>query len=132
MNHIDDKLLVAGQLQTSDFHIAAEKGVTDIINTNVVATLTEQTHDPQALMEQADKCLYAAKRLGRNQVVRWDQMPEDVAVEVTESSRWHEGADDGTPDSIPFQVVTGLFSALAYRDMETAEHSRRVAVSMSR
>jgi uncharacterized protein (TIGR01244 family) len=32
MNPINDKLLVAGQLQTSDFHLAAEKGVTDIIN----------------------------------------------------------------------------------------------------
>jgi diguanylate cyclase (GGDEF)-like protein len=91
-----------------------------------VSTRNGETQDPQELLEQADKSMYVAKRGGRNQVVRWDKMPEDAEVDQSGDSR---PADDSHSalDSIPFQAVTGLFSALAYRDLDTAEHSRRVA-----
>lgn len=32
----------------------------------------------QNLLDEADKCLYAAKRGGRNQVSRWDLVPRDI------------------------------------------------------
>lgn len=54
MNHIDDKLLIAGQLQTSDFHLAAEKGVTAIINNRPDGEEPNQldSHFAKALAEQ--------------------------------------------------------------------------------
>ncbi|MFL5327545.1 MAG: diguanylate cyclase [Gemmataceae bacterium] len=81
---------------------------------------------PQGLLDQSDKALYAAKRTGRNKVVRFDQVsPEDpiaprpVAVDVPPAAR--------PETAIPYAAVTALISALAYRDSLTAEHSRRVA-----
>ena len=54
MNQIDDKLLVAGQLQTSDFHLAVERGVTDIINNRPDGEEPNQldSHFARALAEQ--------------------------------------------------------------------------------
>lgn len=82
--------------------------------------------DPQSLLEQADQALYAAKRTGRNRVVRWDQMPANWDAAVPKPSR--EAPPDGEPKNrIPFPAVTALISALAYRETSTAQHSRRVA-----
>ncbi|MCC9656618.1 diguanylate cyclase [Rhodopirellula halodulae] len=80
--------------------------------------------DVQELINQADGCLYVAKRGGRNQSVAYD--PDRVDVLGEEEHTPEEIAD---PDlaSLPFHAVTALVSALAYRDPATAEHSRRVA-----
>ncbi|MEL6106219.1 MAG: diguanylate cyclase [Planctomycetota bacterium] len=79
-----------------------------------------EADEPQELINQADICLYAAKRSGRNCVIAFSQ---DVA-------RMEEEAGD-RPErksrNIPFQAVTALVSTLSYRDANTAEHSRRVA-----
>jgi putative nucleotidyltransferase with HDIG domain len=77
-------------------------------------------------MNEADKCLYVAKRNGRNQVVRRDTVPDDLIVDESKISRT-KPAESDSPTTIPFPAVTALFSALAYRDSDTAEHSRRVA-----
>ncbi len=100
------------------------------VNINVTASLgVSSIHlgapDPHALIDQADKCLYAAKENGRNQVVRWDAVPEDIQLD--ESTPTIEPLDDRPDVAVPFQAVTALISALAYRDLATGEHSRRVA-----
>jgi len=92
-----------------------------------VSTIEFGARDPQGLLDQADKCLYLAKRNGRNQVVRWDEVPEDFEVENVRPSRPRLADDDDGGAKIPFQAITALISALAYRDVATAEHSRRVA-----
>ncbi len=83
--------------------------------------------DPQGLVNQADACLYVAKREGRNRSIVYNasyaevQETEKILREVK-----HDRVD------IPYQAVTALVSALSYRDAETAEHSRRVADLCSR
>ena len=89
-----------------------------------VSALSLGAREPRLLLEQADKCLYAAKRGGRNQVVRWDSIAdkeEFAAAEVKPVTAPETSAP------IPFHAVTALLSALAYRHADTAEHSRRVA-----
>ncbi len=81
----------------------------------------EETQD---LINQADECLYVAKRGGRNQSVLYD--PDRVSV-LGEEEQKAELAIDPSLDELPFHAVTALLSALAYRDPGTAEHSRRVA-----
>ena len=91
-----------------------------------VSALSENPESPEDMLEQADKCLYVAKRNGRNQVVRWDDVPNDIDVDEKAISR--EGAEQGdSRNRIPFHAITALISALAYRDQETANHCRRVA-----
>lgn len=100
-----------------------------------VSSITLGATDPQGMLDQADKCLYVAKRNGRDQAVRWDDVPEDVEVEVDESelSRTKpDGADAKRVTvvetaTVPYRAVAALTSALAYRHSSTAEHCRRVA-----
>jgi diguanylate cyclase (GGDEF)-like protein/PAS domain S-box-containing protein len=89
--------------------------------------------EPHEMLDQADKALYAAKHNGRDRVVRWDEMPDDPeAGQEGDRRAAPSRRDDSTretqdPSRIPFHAVAALISALAYRDMATAEHSRRVA-----
>lgn len=95
-----------------------------------VSSITLGPKEPHDMLDQADKCLYVAKRNGRNQVVRFDQIPEDVEVDESAVSRTRPEESnfesDGT-SQVPYRAVTALLSTLAYRHSETAGHSRRVA-----
>ncbi|MCC9603139.1 diguanylate cyclase [Stieleria sp. JC731] len=74
---------------------------------------------PQDLINQADVCLYAAKRNGRNCVVPYDPKLDDMEIDNT-------GRDE--PEAqIPAPAVNAILSSLSYRDPETVAHSRRVA-----
>ena len=84
--------------------------------------------DPQGLLEQADKCLYVAKRNGRNQVVCYSRDMEQVEVDESKIRRTSdEPAEPVAEAQIPFAAVASLTAALAYRHAETAEHCSRVA-----
>lgn len=80
--------------------------------------------DPQHLLDQADQCLYAAKHLGRNRVVRFDQCPKDIPVENTPQDK---RVQDKIQTNIEYSSVMGLLSALSFRCHRTANHSVRVA-----
>jgi len=93
-----------------------------------VSTINFGAEDPQEMINQADTCLYIAKRQGRNQVVCYD--PSMDSIEIDDSNVSRTRPEKGTmaeEASIPFNAVSALVSALAYRDGDTAEHSRRVA-----
>lgn len=93
-----------------------------------VSALCQNPDSPQDLMDQADKCLYVAKRHGRNQVVRWDRAQDKVAVTEAETiPTREEELDQKAASAIPYHAVAALTSALAHRDQATAVHSRRVA-----
>ena len=83
--------------------------------------------EPQELINQADKCLYVAKGDGRNQVVCFSESIKGMSIAQASIDTLEPSIDSGEAIGLPFQAVTALVSALAYRDSETAEHSRRVA-----
>jgi diguanylate cyclase (GGDEF)-like protein len=89
-----------------------------------VSALSQKPASPHVLLEQADKCLYVAKRNGRDQVVRWDNVPDDIEVSESENSRV---APEESTCEISFHAVTALISSLAFRDQQTANHCRQVA-----
>ncbi len=83
---------------------------------------------PQDMLEQADKCLYVAKRNGRNKVVSYTADMESLEVDESKIRRAKSKPEgDSSLTHIPFPAVASLMSALAYRHAETAEHSARVA-----
>jgi diguanylate cyclase (GGDEF)-like protein/PAS domain S-box-containing protein/putative nucleotidyltransferase with HDIG domain len=77
--------------------------------------------DVEEMLEQADRCLYVAKRQGRDRAIAWNRVTEaDLVDETVEKSQT-------LVTGISEEVVNSLLRALAYRDRGTAEHSRRVA-----
>jgi diguanylate cyclase (GGDEF)-like protein/putative nucleotidyltransferase with HDIG domain len=91
-----------------------------------VSALTLGAREPHALLDQADKALYLAKQRGRNRVVRWDEAASG-AGDGAVTTRVVPAREDPVDVPIPFHAVTVLVSALAHRNLDTAEHSQRVA-----
>jgi diguanylate cyclase (GGDEF)-like protein/PAS domain S-box-containing protein/putative nucleotidyltransferase with HDIG domain len=92
-----------------------------------VSAVSLGAKDVQHMIEQADKCLYVAKRNGRNQVAVWDDSMQQLEFDESAISKTAPPADQDGAVDIPFHAVTALLSALAYRDTSTAAHSTRVA-----
>jgi len=80
--------------------------------------------DTQHLIDQSDQCLYAAKHLGRNRVVRFDQCPEAITSETESTNKL---SHDKIQSDIQYSAAMGLLSALSFRCNDTANHSVRVA-----
>ncbi len=112
----------------SELRLTASLGVSD---------LSLGAKDPQEMINQADKCLYIAKRQGRNRVIAYS--PEFENIELESETR---PADRGNADGLAaesaekslidevqpaYNVVTAFVCALSFRDRETAAHSQRVA-----
>ncbi|MCL5279172.1 MAG: diguanylate cyclase [Planctomycetes bacterium] len=91
-----------------------------------VSGLAPGITDPQQMLDQADKALYQAKDRGRNRVVRWkESTPTNGSPEPASA----EAPDEKEPpvDEIHTRAVQVLVSALAWRDVRTAEHCKQVA-----
>ena len=93
-----------------------------------VSSIELGANSPQEMLEQADKCLYVAKRHGRNKVVTYTADMETLQVDESKVRRTRPRQEgESSLTHIPFPAVASLMSALAYRHTETAEHSARVA-----
>ncbi len=87
-----------------------------------VSELRFRSRSPQELVNQADACLYIAKREGRNRSIVYNSSYALIQdTEKTLEEARHDRVD------IPYQAVLALVSAISFRDTDTAEHSRRVA-----
>lgn len=92
-----------------------------------ISALGLGANSPQELLDQADKCLYVAKRGGRNQVVGFDEVPAELVVDESKISREAPTAVASTAAEIPFAAVNALIGALTFRDQYTGAHSNRVS-----
>ena len=81
--------------------------------------------DGQHMLDQADIALYAAKRSGRDRVMRFDKC--DLGGDLSLDK---EGTGNGQmvgDAEIPKATVEGFLRAIGFRCEATADHSRRVA-----
>ena len=115
----------------------AENKVSNIAVTTSIGVSSRSfgAMDQQHALDQADQSLYVAKRMGRNQVVRWDECQDQVNDFITErESAQQEGGHNFDTEpartndkTIQYPAVTALLSALAFRDRDTAMHCSRVS-----
>jgi len=123
---IDDAEMKAEQCRLAVKSLRFEK--LSITASLGVSALCQNPESPQDLLDQAGRCLYVAKRNGRNQVVRWDRAQAQIAKMETETAPTREQEmTHKAASAIPYHAVAALTSALAHRDQSTAVHSRRVA-----
>ncbi len=78
--------------------------------------------DAQHLLDQADQCLYAAKRNGRNQVVRFDNLKQ---LEQKNASKPEDSGQSF--ERIPYLTVSALFNIVSKRDSGTAGYCQELA-----
>ncbi len=105
-----------------DQHILTGKGEMNVTCSLGVASYPQDASTRESLMMSADKAMYAAKRLGRNQV-RSAHEPLVLALgmsEVNPEALANEEAE-------MLAIVDSLLAALEVRDDYTSQHSRRVS-----
>ncbi len=124
--NLDQAITLAEQIRIAMSEIDFE--ILTITASIGVSSIDLGASSPQELLEQADKCLYVAKRNGRNKVVSYTAEMQSLEVDESKIRRAKPKAEgDSSLTHIPFPAVASLMSALAYRHAETAEHSTRVA-----
>lgn len=133
---IDQAVVVAERLRSAISQAQMPLAKLKVTASLGVSVISETTLDPQEMLDQADKGLYVAKRQGRDQVIRWGDIPTEIRELVTDlkdsapvTANLPAAQDNSKPaqEAIPYHAVSALLSALAYRDQKTAAHSRRVA-----
>jgi diguanylate cyclase (GGDEF)-like protein/PAS domain S-box-containing protein len=92
-----------------------------------VSALGQGATDPRELLDQADKALYVAKRRGRNRVMRWEEVRDEIQHQEPKRDDGASASDIEESVQVPFPAVSALMSALSFRDAATAEHCQRVA-----
>ncbi len=81
--------------------------------------------DGQHMLDQADISLYAAKRSGRNCVVRFDECDGDQVLATGETPV--DGGREVVDADFYADAVEGFLKALEFRGQALSDHSRRVA-----
>lgn len=137
---IDQAVVIAERLRIAISQAQMPMAKLKVTASLGVSVISQTTLDPQEMLDQADQGLYVAKRQGRDQVVRWADIPTEIRELVTDqkdstpaTASLAAAQDNSKPaqkpaqEAIPYHAVSALLSALAYRDQKTAAHSRRVA-----
>lgn len=111
--------------------IAALKFQDFSITTSIgVSSISLGADGPDSLLDEADKCLFVAKRKGRDQVVRWDEVSDDVEVDESQISRTRD-ADAGGHSSVDTEIshpaVAAVLAALSFRFPQAAQQGALVA-----
>jgi len=105
-----------------DRHILTGKGEMNVTCSLGVASYPQDASTRESLLMSADKAMYAAKRLGRNQV-RLAHEPLVLALGMSEA----EPEPPTSEEAEMLAVVDSLLTALETRDDYTSRHTRRVA-----
>ncbi|WP_437205719.1 diguanylate cyclase [Planctomicrobium sp. SH664] len=119
---LEDAVQIADQLRLTVQRLQMDCGrVTVSLG---VSALSESPANPQELLDQTDRALIYAKSLGRNKLGRYDETSREFGGPKSTAA---ETRPTEPATVIPYPAVSALISALAYRDITTASHSRRVA-----
>jgi two-component system cell cycle response regulator len=105
-----------------DRHRLTSKGEMNVTCSLGVASYPQDASTREGLLMSADKAMYAAKRLGRNQV-RLAHEPLVLALGMSEA----EPEPPTGEEAEMLAVVDSLLTALEMRDDYTSQHSRRVS-----
>lgn len=121
---IDDAAVLAEQIRV-EIELLRFQNVTVSASLGVSA-FDSESQSPQELLEKADKCLYSAKRRGRNVVVRWDEITDFDETEVTQDDR-DDAMDESTPTPITMEAIDGILTLMELQYPAVVQHCRRVA-----